>query len=264
MKKRWVEKKQQEQQERKREIYEKIRKILERCLDANEIKMVMEDVEKIEGLGLCRLGVPVDRVWEKRKSEFGDDKEKMLKSSSELVDLMFDTKGFMYELAECSEEYSRYLDSEPFAFDGDIIITDPCYFIKDEDWAKSGYGEDVTPLGINHYMSRDTIYGDWSCTVFDPKTKKRIGEFCADAGMVAVADLGEVLRYNPGFDYHINRTWTTALIKDFKGSVQFVVKRSSYMFDGKKSWDYSVEVRGKGKNKITGEDIEFVGKQTGA
>lgn len=34
---------------------------------------------------------------------------------------------------------------------------------------------------------------------------KNIGGFCADAGMVAVFLLDEVLKYNPNFDYHINR-----------------------------------------------------------
>lgn len=34
---------------------------------------------------------------------------------------------------------------------------------------------------------------------------EKIGYFCADAGMVAVFLLDEVLKYNPDFDYHINR-----------------------------------------------------------
>lgn len=52
---------------------------------------------------------------------------------------------------------------------------------------------------------------------------KNIGGFCADAGMVAVFLLDEVLKYNPNFDYHINRLWTTTLIKDFDGEVEYYI-----------------------------------------
>lgn len=52
---------------------------------------------------------------------------------------------------------------------------------------------------------------------------EEIGHFCADAGMVAVFLLDEVLKYNPDFDYHINREWTTTLIKDFDGEVNYHV-----------------------------------------
>ena len=65
-----------------------------------------------------------------------------------------------------------YLDGEPMEFDGDIIITDPCYIMKeDDDWATCAYGENMEALGITHYMTRDTLYGDWSCTTFDSDTK---------------------------------------------------------------------------------------------
>lgn len=52
---------------------------------------------------------------------------------------------------------------------------------------------------------------------------EKIGHFCADAGMVAVFLLDEVLKYNPDFDYHINREWTTTLIKDFDGEINYYV-----------------------------------------
>lgn len=270
-------------------------------------------------------------------------------------------------------KYDRYLDSEPMAFDGDIIITDPCYIMNDKnnldfsnspswwefvskatteersngkggtytcynmpkpedypdcrvktkedygedkflyelekthnppimfsptlksewdayhkaeeawrnitrsDWERCDYGSEMEVLGIHNYMTRDTLYGDWSCTTYDLNTKEPIGEFCADAGLVSVISLDEVLKYNPDFDYHLNRTWTTTLIKDFKGTVQFVVSEEEYihsddyiMRDGTVVWkkgdkdvEYNVEVVGHGVNRITGEPIDFVGKQTG-
>lgn len=172
--------------------------------------------------------------------------------------------------------YSGYLDSDKVEFDGDIIITDPCYILKDgdsedDDWEKCDCGSDMESLGINHYMTRDTICGDWSCTTFDTDTKKPIGQFCADAGLVSVFLLDEVLKYNPDFNYHIERPWTTTLIKNFKGSVQFIVRRiegeyeedTEYWNAGDKWVDYSVEVVGHGVDKVTGKPINFVGKQTG-
>lgn len=106
-------------------------------------------------------------------------------------------------------DFSRYLDSELMEFDGDIIITDPCYITKNDDWSKCDYGEHMEALGLHNYICRDTMYGDWSCTTFNSDTDEKLGEFCADAGMVAVFDLAEVLAYNPEFDYHTDRSWTT-------------------------------------------------------
>lgn len=37
------------------------------------------------------------------------------------------------------------------------------------------------------------------------------------------AGVSPVLKYNPNFDYHINRLWTTTLIKDFDGEVEYYI-----------------------------------------
>lgn len=58
---------------------------------------------------------------------------------------------------------------------------------------------------------------------------EKIGYFCADAGMVAVFLLDEVLKYNPDFDYHINREWTTTLIKDFDGEINYYVDDDAHI-----------------------------------
>lgn len=166
----------------------------------------------------------------------------------------------------------RYLDGEPMEFDGDIIITDPCYIMReDDDWVTCNYGENMEALGITHYMTRDTLYGDWSCTTFDTDTEEAIGEFCADAGLVSVFLLDEVLKYNPGYDWHITKPFTVTMIKDFKGTVIFAVKHIDGYYEEdtdywKKGdyWEYYVlEVVGHGINKVTGKPINFVGKQTG-
>lgn len=240
----------------------------------------------------------------------------------------------------CENAYDRYLDSDPMEFDGDIIITDPCYICKDKedvsaypnrfdfikydseaeypdyremtqdeinrldplskilvtldlkkgyiskqyqkereeyekaiekyhqdnrsDWDLCNCGFAMYKLGITHYMTRDTLYGDWSCTTYDLNTKDKIGKFCADAGMVSVIALDEVLKYNPEFNYHEKRTWTTTWIKNFKGTVQFIVTKDSGVDEENHPWeDYSVEVIGHGIDKITGNPIDFIGTQTG-
>ena len=166
----------------------------------------------------------------------------------------------------------EYLDSEPMEFDGDILITDPCYIIredKESDWDTCCCGFDMEKLGINRYMTRDTLYGDWSCTTFNSDTKQPIGRFCADAGLVSVFLLDEVLKYKPDYDWHITKQYTATVIKDFKGTVKFVVKyqdgyyenETEYHRKGEHWEEYYLEVIGHGINKVTDKPINFVGKQ---
>lgn len=132
-------------------------------------------------------------------------------------------------------------------FKGDILITDPCYLMKEEgdDWEKCEYGDNMSILGINTCIVRDTIYGDWSCETRDTGTGKTLGAFCADAGLVCVVLLEEVLKYNPDFDCHLNNPRTTTWIKNFDGEVDFEV-----------SEEEEVSVVGKG-------NVNFYTLQTG-
>lgn len=81
-----------------------------------------------------------------------------------------------WEISRCKdpkpETNFRVVDSFNFAKKSDVIITDPCYINK---W-------------MSCHTSRSTIYGDWSCSVFEcEKGKfpengtKPFGEFCADS-----------------------------------------------------------------------------------
>lgn len=157
-------------------------------------------------------------------------------------------------------------------FDGDIIITDPCYIIRDDGgWERSNHGDNMEAIGIHNHITHYTLYGDWSCTTFNSDTKEKIGEFCADAGRVSVLLLDEVMKYNPEFDYHINKPWTTTLIKDFRGVVEFVVVHEEGVYEHTTNWykkgehweDDSLRVIGKGINKSTGRDLNFIAFQTG-
>lgn len=142
-------------------------------------------------------------------------------------------------------------------FKGTIIITDLCYIIRDgytnvnDDWRKCEYGQNMEALGISHYICRDTIYGDWSCTTYkiteDPYKVIdnfigaaengedygvncfKLGDFCADAGMVAVFDLDEVRKYNPDIDGWIaSHDWCVTTITDFDGEVEYYIDQAGY------------------------------------
>lgn len=170
----------------------------------------------------------------------------------------------------------RYQSTPEKSFDGDIIITDPCYIIRNKngmtknDWHYCKYGEYMGRLGIKNYLTHDTIYGDWGCTVFDSDTEKPLGRFCADAGLVSVFLLEEVLAYNPEFNYHVEKPWTTTVIPNFKGTVQIEVvkltgtyeKDSEYWKAGDTWEDYCVHVVGHGVDKKTGKPINFISHQT--
>jgi hypothetical protein len=151
-------------------------------------------------------------------------------------------------------------------FKGDIIITDPCYIDTPEDTLWRGdknfdifTGNGLSKFGFTNYIWEDTIYGDWSCTTFklkpDSANKRttdltkfdvdgKIGSFCADAGLVGVFLLDEVLKFNPKFDYHTERKHTTTLIKDFDGDIIYEVNGDE------------AQIRGTG-------NINFVTRQTG-
>lgn len=169
-------------------------------------------------------------------------------------------------------------------FKGTIVITDPCYIMRaehhgttpttEDDWDACGYGENMEALGINHYITESTIYGDWSCTTYATENPQEavdklaeiskyfsdkyeeyggykgiseeqyeslckecdskqdalnlkvenIGHFCADAGLVSVFLLDEVLAYNLDFlKWAEEHSWCVTMIKDFDGDVKYYV-----------------------------------------
>lgn len=139
-------------------------------------------------------------------------------------------------------------------FKGDIIITDPCYIDKklppvppktwgervlwDSDRVDIFTGFGLRAFGFSNYIWDNTIYGDWSCSTLllkpesvnkpldeltNDDTDGMIGKFCADAGLVGVFLLEEVLKFNPDFDYHLTKDWTTTWIKDFDGDVEYLI-----------------------------------------
>lgn len=133
------------------------------------------------------------------------------------------------------------------------IVTDPCYLMhinsnKDENhavWEKfcnlwhSGKFEDAEQLlkdylKLDYLTICDTGYGDWSnCLYTDSKIKIYEQEFCADAGLVCVANCTEEMfnNYNvPGAVFETEQlrdvtfndddpNWTVVEIRTKEGSL---------------------------------------------
>lgn len=128
-----------------------------------------------------------------------------------------------------------------------------------DDWEYCEYGDKMELLGFTTFLSAGTIYGDWFCTVYklNPQRKRKLGNFCADAGMVGVFLLDEVLKYNPEFLESLKNPRIATVIKDFHGNI--MLKRISKRLNAAnlcRNYDDRVEVVGKG-------NINFVGYQTG-
>lgn len=88
-----------------------------------------------------------------------------------------------------------------------------------------------------------------------------LGHFCADAGLVSVFLLEEVLKYNPDFDYHLNNLHTTTLIKDFDGDIEITHRKTNGVSEEldeeyTEESDYEISVIGKG-------NVNFYTTQTG-
>lgn len=270
MNKEWVEQKNRSRKNKQQRLLAKIKKKFTESglFEEAEVAHLIRSIKT--GLHDPRFALTLDHafVGELAAQKYGtgpEHSDERARFALDCLRVKRELNQTFTELFETLNDFSRYQDSEPVDFDGNIIITDPCYFMKDDDWGRDGlYGSHLERYGIQHYMTRDTIYGDWSCTVFDADdNEKELGQFCADAGLVTVASLDEVLKYNPDFNYHETKPWTATVIRDFKGTVQFIVKEVKYVDAGERYTDYEVRVAGHGVNKSTGEPINFVSSQTG-
>lgn len=119
-----------------------------------------------------------------------------------------------------------------------------------DDWRKCRYGTNMEALGISTYFTESTIYGDWGCSTYkieenpyavvnnfveayeneeDYEIKcSKLGDFCADAGLVSVFLLDEVRKYNPDIDKWIEEhSWCVTTIPDFDGEVNYYVDKSN-------------------------------------
>lgn len=127
-----------------------------------------------------------------------------------------------------------------------------------DDWRKCQYGINMEALDISTYFTENTIYGDWGCTTYKideepkdfvdsvlqalkdnledeeygedessiPYEGEYIGEICADAGLVGVFLLDEILAYNPDWKSWIEEhSWCATIIEDFEGEVEYYIDK---------------------------------------
>lgn len=160
-------------------------------------------------------------------------------------------------------------------FDGDIVITDPCYIRETGqriDW--DSHESCIKDVGL----CNRTYYGDWGCTVFAAsgpvgngyEDSDEIGKFCADAGMVCVLDMRDARKMSPDIDKWIaEHDWCATVVRGFKGKVRLMTMTTKrWMKDWKdicqrKRIVYDdVELRVRGDGMKDGEPFCFESYQT--
>ena len=99
----------------------------------------------------------------------------------------------------------------------DVVICDPCYFIPNDKWSGSHYGEEL-PFA---HITEDTGAGDGLFYVVDAHSGIAIGTFAADTGQTTVAALDDVLEYNPEAFKGIQPD-CYCVVHDFIGTIQVV------------------------------------------
>lgn len=125
-------------------------------------------------------------------------------------------------------------------FKGTIIITDPCYITKNEDYERTNCGNDLDMLGFSTFLVADTGFGDWS-NYITKDTGEELGQFCADSGQVCVVLKQELDNYNPDFflDY---ASHTYVKVEDFEGDIEI-----------DRSCDWWTVIRGEGNINFTSD-----------
>ena len=136
----------------------------------------------------------------------------------------------------------------------DVVITDPCYLVRDELWRElcetKLNNARITPtkveIGGVRMILADTIYGDWMCVLEGSRNGEEhtFGRFTADAGMVCAAAFG---RTDP--DKALERLpktcWT--MLPSFTGSITITHRRGG------------CTVTGVGRSE--GRDVSFASRQ---
>lgn len=156
-------------------------------------------------------------------------------------------------------------------FDGDILVTDPCYLRHGGKSDGPGWDPEGTEIFVRKCggMYSTTYDGDWGCTIYRtkgvrgriPKGAEVLGHFCADAGLVCVIDMKDVLSRSPCFgEWLSDHGHCGAVIRNFKGKVSFLKRSWKVKLRGHVYTETDLRVYGKGT--VDGEPISFESKQT--
>lgn len=112
-------------------------------------------------------------------------------------------------------------------FKGNIIIIDPCYFIKSEDDFElcSNNGEDVSNLDLSKLGFTDYLcfeFPDDPQIVIEQNSKKIIGGICQDSCLMSVVYKNELQKYNPDYDEDLNLSVRNiTIIENFIGDIEY-------------------------------------------
>jgi len=142
-------------------------------------------------------------------------------------------------------------------FEGDIVITDPCYFIKDEIWSalcSDGWFDNskntpFTDAGTLYYNGATILYsstacGDGSFDVVETDGIKS-SSFGVDAGMMAIITCEDLEKISDS-DFSIDAL-LCAYVEDFQGTAEA---------DGKGNFIGSLEVWTDGSEEQTNNSWE--------
>lgn len=131
----------------------------------------------------------------------------------------------------------------------DILITDPCYILTEEEMRGDYLLNETLPQGIVG-MVKATGYGDWTCHIFTtrfkdvikhlqdvtksqsiPKSEHSLGTFSADAGLVCVIDLKSLDREHLDLVKKLKKDypWCGVEIKNYTGTVEFWLDQNKYV-----------------------------------
>ena len=273
MNKEWCEKQNKKVEEEYKELRMDIRNYIYRLLLDMDIDLTIKEAYDLnEYLTDIRFSYRLLVFWFKHLAKRIGNEGLFEKAENDGLFKKIDSykdKSYYIDKDDKCYCFNRYMDSDIVNFDGDVLITDPCYIMNDEDngrddWTYCNYGSDMEKLGITTYITNDTIYGDWSCHMYDDK-KREVGRFCADAGLVSIIDLKQALEYNEKGVYELisKQTWCATVITNFKGTGQVKVKEVTYTYDGEEHTDYEAYVELIGIDKSTGNKVHFISQQTG-
>lgn len=250
----------------KKEFQTKLEELYKKYVEAIKVDLETIPVEKMmdprgfrnyDVFSYCKIGEQIDK-FVKEHSDIKPDYSfwtgsRLQKRCSELNRKVMD-KIDTYHISLIQEprpEDKIRIDDE-FDVNGDIIITDPCYIRK----------------YIEPEHSRNTIYGDWSCSIWqckkdkDPKPhSKPFGKFCADSGMVCVTNIKNCSQRKEIEDWVKEHNWCATIINNFKGKVKYIVKTCYYPYSKQWSCDDSLRIRGEGTKD--GKEFCFTTLQTG-
>ena len=139
-------------------------------------------------------------------------------------------------------------------FKGSIVIGDPGYFVKEEDWEKCEYGDHMDKIGFSDFMI--IRFPEDLQTVLEEGTEQVFGGICQDSGFITVVYLDELKSYNPDYEKGFYSTANRAIIQDFDGKITTEIEEID--IDGEK--DTCIIVKGTGNINFRSANTEALRK----